>query len=142
MFTTLGVMPVFQHAQPALLYLVPDVLGAVWVTALVEGEARVMWNYTAEGEPEPEIVKKMLKQESATVKMVLEKVQATDIDSVNGELEKTVLTLKLVRQPAPGARRVPPPPPPVELPVEDFSDEDEDEDDEDDDDEEGSSMVE
>jgi hypothetical protein len=85
-------------------------------------------------------VKKMLKQESETVKKVLEKVQATEIDSVKGELEKTVLTLKLVRQPAPGARRVPPPPPPVELPVEDFSDEDED-DDEDDDDE-GSSMVE
>jgi minor histocompatibility antigen H13 len=136
MFTTLGVMHVFQHAQPALLYLVPGVLGAVWGTALVKGEARVMWNYTEEGEPEPDIVKKMLKQQSETVKKVLEKVQATEIDSVKGELEKTVLTLKLVRQPAPGARRVPPPPPPVELPVEDSSDEEEEE--EDDDDDEGS----
>ncbi|KAA8900020.1 peptidase A22B, signal peptide peptidase, partial [Sphaerosporella brunnea] len=53
MFTTLGVMHVFQHAQPALLYLVPGVLTAVWGTAAAKGELRAMWNYTEEGEPEP-----------------------------------------------------------------------------------------
>ncbi|PUU74315.1 signal peptide peptidase-domain-containing protein [Tuber borchii] len=50
MLTTLVIMHVFQHAQPALLYLVPGVLGSVWLGALIKGELRVMWNYTEEGE--------------------------------------------------------------------------------------------
>lgn len=52
MLTTLVVMHVFKHAQPALLYLVPGVLGSVWLGALIKGELRVMWNYTEEGEEE------------------------------------------------------------------------------------------
>ncbi|KAI9804930.1 MAG: hypothetical protein M1833_006233 [Piccolia ochrophora] len=46
MVTTLGVMHLAQHAQPALLYLVPGVLGAVWGTALVRGEVGQMWSYS------------------------------------------------------------------------------------------------
>jgi len=52
MLTTLVIMHVFEHAQPALLYLVPGVLGSVWLGALIKGELRVMWNYTEEGEEE------------------------------------------------------------------------------------------
>jgi minor histocompatibility antigen H13 len=51
--TTLIVMHVFKHAQPALLYLVPGVLGSVWLGALIKGELGVMWNYSEEGEETP-----------------------------------------------------------------------------------------
>jgi minor histocompatibility antigen H13 len=46
LLATLGVMMVWNHAQPALLYLVPGVLCSVWLTALVRGELDLMWNYT------------------------------------------------------------------------------------------------
>lgn len=47
--TTLGIMQIFGHAQPALLYLVPGVLIALWGTALVRGELKDIWDYD-EGE--------------------------------------------------------------------------------------------
>lgn len=43
--TTLGVMQVYQHAQPALLYLVPGVLLAFWGQALWRGEVSLLWQY-------------------------------------------------------------------------------------------------
>ncbi len=46
MLATLGVMQFFEHAQPALLYLVPAVLISVWGTALFRGEVKEMWVYT------------------------------------------------------------------------------------------------
>ncbi|KAF2740898.1 hypothetical protein EJ04DRAFT_539643 [Polyplosphaeria fusca] len=46
LLTTLGVMQVWKAAQPALLYLVPGVLGSVWLTALFRGELKPMWNYS------------------------------------------------------------------------------------------------
>lgn len=46
MLATLGVMSVFQHAQPALLYLVPGVLISIWGTALVCGELKDMWHFS------------------------------------------------------------------------------------------------
>ncbi len=46
MLTTLGVMSVFHHAQPALLYLVPGVLISLWGTALARGELNEMWSFT------------------------------------------------------------------------------------------------
>ena len=46
MLCTLGVMHVFGHAQPALLYLVPGVLGSLWGTALIKGDVRTVWEYT------------------------------------------------------------------------------------------------
>ncbi|TKA22104.1 hypothetical protein B0A50_08358 [Salinomyces thailandicus] len=46
MLATLAVMSVFQHAQPALLYLVPGVLGSLWGTGLVRGELREMWGFS------------------------------------------------------------------------------------------------
>ena len=55
MLATVGVMSVFDHAQPALLYLVPGVLGALWGTALVRGEVGAMWQFSeAEEEEETE----------------------------------------------------------------------------------------
>jgi minor histocompatibility antigen H13 len=53
MLFTLGVMHFADHAQPALLYLVPGVLGALWGTALARGEIDLMWKFSeAEGDEE------------------------------------------------------------------------------------------
>lgn len=52
MITTLWVMVIFNHAQPALLWLVPTVLGSLWGTALVRGELKLMWNYNEAEEEE------------------------------------------------------------------------------------------
>ncbi|KAJ8117324.1 hypothetical protein OPT61_g1444 [Boeremia exigua] len=46
LLATLGVMMIWDHAQPALLYLVPGVLGSIWLTAAARGELSLMWNYT------------------------------------------------------------------------------------------------
>ncbi|KAF2172217.1 hypothetical protein M409DRAFT_17456 [Zasmidium cellare ATCC 36951] len=46
MLSTLIVMTVFQHAQPALLYLVPGVLISLWGTGLVRGELKHMLDYS------------------------------------------------------------------------------------------------
>jgi len=54
MLCTLGVMHVFQHGQPALLYLVPGVLISLWGTAFVRGELKTMWEYTEAEEDETE----------------------------------------------------------------------------------------
>lgn len=48
LITTLGVMQVWQHAQPALLYLVPGVLGSLFLTGLFRGELKLMWEFTEE----------------------------------------------------------------------------------------------
>lgn len=52
MLTTLTVLNVFNHAQPALLYLVPGVLISLWSTALFRGELKLMWNYTEDSSAE------------------------------------------------------------------------------------------
>ncbi|KAJ8122454.1 hypothetical protein O1611_g9833 [Lasiodiplodia mahajangana] len=49
MIATLAVLLTFKHAQPALLYLVPGVVIAVWATGAVRGEIREMWQYTEDG---------------------------------------------------------------------------------------------
>ena len=46
MIATLVFMSVFQHAQPALLYLVPGVLASLWGTGLIRVELRQMWDFT------------------------------------------------------------------------------------------------
>ncbi|KAH9889172.1 signal peptide peptidase-domain-containing protein [Xylariomycetidae sp. FL2044] len=49
MVTTLAMLLTFNHAQPALLYLVPGVVLSVWITGAVRGELREMWEYTEDG---------------------------------------------------------------------------------------------
>lgn len=49
MVVTLVMLLVYRHAQPALLYLVPGVVFAVWITGMLRGELREMWNYTEDG---------------------------------------------------------------------------------------------
>lgn len=50
MVTTLGILEVFGHAQPALLYLVPGVLGTLWGTAFLKGDTTLMWEYNEAAE--------------------------------------------------------------------------------------------
>lgn len=49
---TLLVLKIFNHAQPALLYLVPGVLLSLWGTAWARGEIKTMYDYTENGECE------------------------------------------------------------------------------------------
>lgn len=49
MIITITIMRIYKHGQPALLYLVPGVLGALWGTAFVRGEWKLMWEYTEDG---------------------------------------------------------------------------------------------
>lgn len=46
MVATLLVMSIFDHGQPALLYLVPGVLISLWGTALVRGEVQELWQFS------------------------------------------------------------------------------------------------
>lgn len=45
---TIVVMLVFDHGQPALLYLVPGCLLAVLGTAAIKGELKSMWEFDEE----------------------------------------------------------------------------------------------
>jgi minor histocompatibility antigen H13 len=73
MITTLIVMQIFQHGQPALLYLVPGVLISLWGTALVCGDLKLMWAFTEDDEDEKD--PKVDTDKSAT-KPQVEKVPA------------------------------------------------------------------
>ncbi|KAL3449266.1 signal peptide peptidase-domain-containing protein [Aspergillus insuetus] len=53
MVTTLAVMQIFDHPQPALLYLVPGILISLWGTALIKGQVHEMWEFS-EGEEDEE----------------------------------------------------------------------------------------
>lgn len=46
--TTVVVMLVFEHGQPALLYLVPGVLGSVALNALIRGDFKKLQDYSEE----------------------------------------------------------------------------------------------
>lgn len=54
MVTTLGIMQVYGHAQPALLYLVPGVLGTLWGMAFIKGDTALMWEYNEAAEDDSE----------------------------------------------------------------------------------------
>ncbi|KAG9254227.1 signal peptide peptidase-domain-containing protein [Emericellopsis atlantica] len=49
MAATLSMLLVFKRGQPALLYLVPGVLGSLYVTAFARGEMKLIWGYTEDG---------------------------------------------------------------------------------------------
>ena len=50
MVCTVCIMHFANHAQPALLYLVPSVLISLWGTAAFRGEIQMMWTYTEDEE--------------------------------------------------------------------------------------------
>lgn len=86
MCVTLGVLTIFKHGQPALLYLVPGVLGALWGTALVRGEVKEMWEYTEAGEKvdeEEQSKKEEKKDESGAVEKPEEKQEKVEKEAAN-----------------------------------------------------------
>lgn len=56
MLATLAALLITNHGQPALLYLVPGVLGSLWLTGLARGEIKQMWKYTEDGSIDTEDV--------------------------------------------------------------------------------------
>jgi minor histocompatibility antigen H13 len=56
MLLTLAMLLVFNRGQPALLYLVPCVTGAAWLTGAVRGELHDMLTYTEDGSLDTEDV--------------------------------------------------------------------------------------
>ena len=67
MLCTLGVMEIYGHAQPALLYLVPGVLGSMWGTALIKGDIKTLWSFD-EAEEERESEARNGKKEDSVLK--------------------------------------------------------------------------
>ncbi|KAJ5952917.1 Peptidase A22B signal peptide peptidase [Penicillium vulpinum] len=63
MVTTLLAMQYSNHAQPALLYLVPGVLASLWGTALIRGDTDTMWDFSDSEEVAIEEEKKQDKTE-------------------------------------------------------------------------------
>jgi len=55
LLTTIFVMHVFKHAQPALLYLVPACIGIPLSLALVKGDIKMMFSYEDHPSPVEEI---------------------------------------------------------------------------------------
>lgn len=104
MLTTLAVMHVFQQAQPALLYLVPGVLGSVWGTAFVRGETKAMWHYSEEQQPDEAEKAKKEKEKQEQDKKKREALAAAK-RAAKGEVDKPVLTVEIIRRPAVEARR-------------------------------------
>ncbi|KAJ2901891.1 hypothetical protein MKZ38_001283 [Zalerion maritima] len=56
MVLTMVVLTIFRQGQPALLYLVPSVVGTIWLTGLVRGELRLLWGYSEDGSLDTEDV--------------------------------------------------------------------------------------
>jgi minor histocompatibility antigen H13 len=73
---TFCALHLMNHAQPALLWLVPGVLISLWLTALVRGELGLMWHYSEEiveeegknGKDEKKRTQQWIKDEDETVK--------------------------------------------------------------------------
>lgn len=87
MLVTLGVMQVAGHAQPALLYLVPGVLGSLWGTALIRGEVKQMWQYS-ENEDEDDPSAKQTSIFSVSKKADEKARKAQELDAKSAEKEK------------------------------------------------------
>jgi minor histocompatibility antigen H13 len=112
MLTTLGAMHWSAHPQPALLYLVPGVLLSLWLTALVRGDLKLMWEFTEaeEDDSDPKTEngvnqektstrsifssKSRLKQEEALKRVAERIIEKCDSDSEDYDMEKSKQTRK------------------------------------------------
>jgi minor histocompatibility antigen H13 len=89
LLATLGVMMVWNHAQPALLYLVPGVLSSLWLTALVRGELGLMWEYTEDIGQEDLTKKKPGDGKKSNDEKAKEASSGDDAAKGNGEEERS-----------------------------------------------------
>ncbi|XP_017779275.1 PREDICTED: minor histocompatibility antigen H13 [Nicrophorus vespilloides] len=67
LMTTILVMHIFKHAQPALLYLVPACLGTPLLLALIKGDLKTMFKY--EDTPEEQLKEEAEKNKSEVKKV-------------------------------------------------------------------------
>jgi minor histocompatibility antigen H13 len=88
MIATLVVLNAFNHAQPALLYLVPGVLIAVWGTALCRGELKLMWNYAEAGPMDDEKEKVKDEKDSKDKEVNKEEEVKKEEKDINDKEEK------------------------------------------------------
>lgn len=90
MIATLLVMQYAEHAQPALLYLVPGVLISLWGTAFFRGEITPMWNFSDaeeedEGDAKKHEGKKSNEQKAKTPKgNLFSRLLSGDIKALSG----------------------------------------------------------
>lgn len=107
MVATVVVMQVFNHAQPALLYLVPGVLSTFWGTALWRGEVRLLWGYD-EAIEEKEAEQKMKKEEEEKEKAAKdkkdEKKEEKDTKPTEADLSKPVVSFNIWLAPPPAKK--------------------------------------
>lgn len=93
MLVTVTVMHIWSRAQPALLYLVPGVMMAVWGTAVVRGEVGMAWAYSEEVHAEEEEKgrkknkgsEKALGAEEAADEKIKEKIKEGDKGEESGK---------------------------------------------------------
>lgn len=89
MVLTLAMLLVFKQGQPALLYLVPCVAGAAWLTGAVRGELAPMWRYTEDGSLDTEDVVVELDGEGNVIKQARKQDEEPKVDSkVSGSAER------------------------------------------------------
>ncbi|AAZ10524.1 signal peptide peptidase, putative [Trypanosoma equiperdum] len=51
---TMAVMVIFDHGQPALLFIVPWLLVSFSITAVIQGDYKAAWEYTSDAVTEPD----------------------------------------------------------------------------------------
>ncbi|KAI0143487.1 signal peptide peptidase-domain-containing protein [Xylariaceae sp. FL1272] len=85
MVVTLVMLLAFKHAQPALLYLVPGVVAAVWVTGAIRGEVKDMWAYTEDGSLDKKDVLVEVDGEGRVVKTIAPEKKESDGDGEKNE---------------------------------------------------------
>ncbi|KAJ3495347.1 hypothetical protein NLG97_g3460 [Lecanicillium saksenae] len=89
MLATLAMLLVFKRGQPALLYLVPGVLGSTYVTAIARGELKVLWKYTEDGSLDTVDVVVDLDADGNPVKTI-GKLENGVVDTTKGESKDVV----------------------------------------------------
>ncbi|KAK7718734.1 hypothetical protein SLS64_002695 [Diaporthe eres] len=87
MLATLVVLVIFKHGQPALLYLVPGVAGSAWLTGLIKGDLKDMWEYTEDGSLDVEDVVVEVDGEGNVIEKEKKKADATK-DAAKGKDEE------------------------------------------------------
>lgn len=82
MLATVSVLLVFQRGQPALLYLVPGVVGSAYLTGWWRGELRQMWTYTEDGSLD---VKDVVVDVDGNGKVIAKKPKAKEMEQQEQE---------------------------------------------------------
>ncbi|KAM0273904.1 hypothetical protein ACHAQH_008140 [Verticillium albo-atrum] len=97
LLVTLIMLVVFKHGQPALLYLVPGVLGSLWLTGLVRGELKEMWTYTEDGTLDTQDVIVELDSAGNVIKEIKDSKEITDDKKKVDEQKRSEQVVKVAK---------------------------------------------